>query len=154
MAEMQVRVRPFHPHDYPRLAKMKCEAEGENVTVDQLRRYDEQWDHSRYEKVRIVAQDEEGVAVGYGEVHHEPGAFDQRRYVLHLAVDVPYRRRGIATALWEHIRDELGERQATVVRLRADPLGPGAGWAERQGFRWAGDDRVAGRALYELRLDR
>jgi ribosomal protein S18 acetylase RimI-like enzyme len=149
---MEIRVRPFHPHDYPRLAKMKCDAEGEQVTVEDLRRYDERWDHSRYEKVRVVAQDEEGVAVGYGELHHEPDRFDPRRYFLHLAVDVPYRRRGIATAIWEHVREELAERDATVVRLRTAPLGPGAKWAERAAFRWTGEDRATGEVLYELRL--
>ena len=145
-------MRPFHPHDYPRIAKMKCEAEGERVTVEDLRRYDEQWDHSRFEKVRVVAQDEEGVAIGYGELHHEPDQFDARRYFLHLAVDVPYRRRGVATAIWEHIREELSERTATVVRLRTDAMSPGAQWAERAGFRWCGEDRPTGRVLFELRL--
>lgn len=148
---MEIRVRPFHPHDYPRLAKMKCDAEGERVTVEDLRRYDERWDHSRFEKVRVVAQDEEGVAIGYGELHHEPDAFDPRRYFLHLAVDLAYRRRGVATAIWDHLRQELEERAATLVRLRADPLGPGAQWAERQGFRWAGEERPTGRVYYELR---
>ncbi len=130
---------------------MKCEAEGELVTVEDIRRYDEQWDHSRFEKVRVVAQDEEGVAVGYAELHHEPDAFDPRTYFLHLAVDPTYRRRGIATAIWEHIRAELAERDATRVRLRTDPLGAGAQWAERIGFRWVGEDRSTGLALYELR---
>ena len=144
-------MRPFHPHDYPRLAKMKCEAESEFVTVEDLRRYDERWDHSRFEKVRVVATDEEGVAIGYGELHHEPDRFDPRRYFLHLAVDTAYRRRGVATAIWDHMREELAERRAAAVRLRADPLGPGAQWADRQGFKWAGEDRVTGRVFYELR---
>ena len=148
---MEIKVRPFHPHDYPRIARIRCDAEGERVSADDMRRWDERWDHSRFEKVRIVAQDEEGVAVGYGELHHEPDAFDPRRYFLHLAVDPEYRRRGVATALWEHIREELAERAATVVRLRTDPLGPGAQWAERQGFRWVGEDRPTGKGLYELR---
>ncbi|HEX9435955.1 MAG TPA: GNAT family N-acetyltransferase [Candidatus Limnocylindria bacterium] len=151
---MEIKVRPFHPHDYPRIAKMKCEAEGEQVTVEDLRRYDERWDHSRFEKVRVVAQDEEGVAIAYGELHHEPDAFDPRRYFLHLAVDTPYRRRGVATAIWDHLREELAERRATVVRLRAQALGPGAQWAERAGFRWAGEDRTRGKVLYELRPER
>lgn len=149
---MEIRVRPFHPHDYPRLAKMKCDAEGEQVTVEDIRRYDERWDHSRFEKVRVVAQDEEGVAIGYGELHHEPDQFDPRRYFLHLAVDTPYRRRGVATALWDHLREELTERDATVVRLRTAPMGPGAQWAERKGFRWCGEDRPTATVLYELRL--
>lgn len=151
MRDLELRVRPFHPHDYPRIARMKCEAEGETVSVEDLRRYDEQWDHSRFEKVRVVAQDEEGVAVGYGELHHEPDAFDPRTYFLHLAVDRAYRRRGVATAIWEHMREELSERDATCVHLRTDPIGPGAQWAARIGFRWIGADRGTAMALYELR---
>lgn len=149
---MELRVRPFHPHDYPRLAKIKHEAEGEQVTVEDLRRYDERWDHARFEKVRVVAQDEEGVAIGYGELHQEPDRFDPQRYLLHLAVDVPYRRRGVATAIWEHLRAELSERAASVVRLRTAAMGPGAQWAERSGFHWSGEDRASGKILYELRL--
>jgi len=149
--EMQIRVRPFHPHDYPRIAKIKCEAEGQQVAAADLRRYDEQWDHSRFEKARVVAQDEEGVAIAYGEIHQEPDRGDPRCYFLHLAVDKSYRRRGIATAIWEHLREELSGREATMVRLRTDPLGAGASWAERQGFRWSGEDRPTGKAIYELR---
>lgn len=149
--QMEIRVRPFHPHDYPRIAKIKCEAEGETVAPSDLRRYDEQWDHSRFEKARVVAQDEEGVAIAYGEIHHEPDHFDPRAYFLHLAVDVAYRRRGVATAIWEHLREELSERDATLVRMRTDPLGAGASWAERQGFRWVGEHRASGKAVYELR---
>jgi ribosomal protein S18 acetylase RimI-like enzyme len=149
--EMEIRVRPFHPHDYPRIAKIKCEAEGQQVAAADLRRYDEQWDHSRFEKARVVAQDEEGVAIAYGEIHQEPDRGDPRCYFLHLAVDKPYRRRGIATAIWDHLREELSERDATMVRMRTDPLGAGAGWAQRQGFRWSGEDRPTGKAIFELR---
>lgn len=150
---MEIRVRPFHPHDYPRIAKIKCEAEGELVAVDDLRRYDERWDHSRFEKVRVVAQDEEGVAIAYGELHHEPDRYDPQAYFLHLAVDLPYRRRGIATAIWEHLREELDERAATVVRMRTDPGSAGALWAERQGFACVGEEGKTGRLFYELRRD-
>lgn len=151
---MDIKVRPFHPHDYPRIARMKRDAEGEFVTVEDMRRYDEQWDHSRFEKVRVVAQDEEGVAIGYAELHHEPDAFDPRRYFLHLAVDPAYQRRGVATAIWEHMKEELAERRATVARLQTARMGPGAQWADRQGFRWTGEDRASGRVTYELRLER
>ena len=152
--DIEIRVRPFHPHDYPRIAKIKCEAEGERVGAEDIRHYDEQWDHSRHEKVRVVAQDEEGVAIGYGELHHEPAAYDPRRYFLHLAVDPAYRRRGVASAIWDHLRQELDERDATLVRLRTDAMGAGAQWAERQGFRWAGEDRASAKVYYELRPER
>lgn len=148
---MEIRVRPFHPHDYPRIARIKAEAEAEPVAVDDLRRYDERWDHSRFEKVRVVAQDEEGVCIGYAELHHEPDRFDPRGYFLHLAVDTPYRRRGIATAIWEHIEEELSERSATRVRMRALPGSPGALWAERQGFDCVGEDRASGHLFFEKR---
>ena len=151
---MEIHVRPFHPHDYPRLAKLRQEAEGERITVEELRRFDEQWDHSRFEKLRVIAQDEESVAIGYGELHHEPDRFDPRCYFLQLAVDPAYQRRGVATALWDHMKEELDERAATFVRLRTLPMGPGAQWAERQGFRWSGDDRTSRKVTYELRLGR
>lgn len=151
---MQFRIRPFHPHDYPRLTRIKCEAEGEDVSVEDIRRYDERWDHSRFEKVRVVAQDEEGVAIGYGELHHEPDRFDPRGYFLHLAVDPDYRRRGVATAIWEQIEMEVEERGATVVRMRTKESTPGAAWAARAGFVRTELDPSSGWASFELRFRR
>ncbi len=150
---MEILVRPFHPHDYPRLAKIRCEAEGEDATVEDIRRYDERWDYARYEKVRVVAQDEEGVAIGYGELHHEPDRFDPRAYFLRLAVDPAYHRRGVATAIWEQIQGELEERSATVVRVRTEEGSPGAAWARRQRFVRSGG-LTTGQASFELRLGR
>lgn len=151
--DIDIRVRPFHPHDYPRLVKIKCEAEGECESVAAVRRWDEHWDHSRFEKVRVVAEDEEHVAIGYGEIHHEPSDFHPRRYFLHLAVDPAYRRRGVATALVEQLQAELDERDATLVRLRAREGSPGADFAQRHGFvRISPDATRPGMAYFELSL--
>ena len=146
---MDVHVRPFHPHDYPRVAKIRSEAGRDDITAEDLRRYDEQWDHSRFEKVRVVAHDEERVTIGYGELHHEPNRFDPRAYFLHLAVDRTYRRRGVATAIWEHVEMELHERSATVVRLRTLDPSPGAEWARGKGFARTELEPRTGRASFE-----
>lgn len=54
---------------------------------------------------------------------YELRKYEQARseiYIYDLAVDAPYRRRGIATALIETVREVAAERGAWVVVIQAD----------------------------------
>src|SRR5688572_6693310 len=58
-----------------------------------------------------------------GLVAYELDKFERARrelYIYDLAVAVTYRRRGIATALIERLRDIAGQRGAWVVYVQAD----------------------------------
>ena len=114
------RVRLFADRDYPAYVRIKRLAEQRDISVAEAREQDGRWDHSRYERVRVVAVDEEDAPVGYGEIYHEPSRFDPRRYFIRLAVDPRLRRRGIGAALWTGLRAELDERSAKVACLWAD----------------------------------
>lgn len=116
---MTVRVRPFADRDYPAYARISQLGTGARLGPAELRAADERWDHSRYERVRVVAADEEDAPIGYGEIHHEPTRFDPRRYFVRLGVDPELRRRGIGAALWEQLHAELDERVALVACLWA-----------------------------------
>lgn len=130
-----IRVRPFHPSDYPRFVKILSEAEGEPHTMEEARARDERWDHRRYEKSRVVAQDEEGVVVGYGEVYQEPSRFEPGRYFIRLAVEERWRGRGIGAAVWEHLAAELDERRARIACAWADESAAARDFLEHRGFR-------------------
>jgi GNAT superfamily N-acetyltransferase len=114
------RVRLFADRDYPAYVRIKRLAEQRDISVAEAREQDGRWDHSRYERVRVVAVDEEDAPVGYGEIYHEPSRFDPRRYFIRLAVDPRLRRQGIGAALWTGLRAELDERSAKVACLWAD----------------------------------
>ena len=117
---MTPRVRVFADRDYTAFVRIKRLAEQRDISVAVAREQDGRWDHSRYERVRVVAVDEEDAPLGYGEIHHEPSRFDPRRYFLRLAVDPRLRRQGIGALIWTQLRAELDERSAKVVCLWAD----------------------------------
>ena len=117
---MTYRVRPFAERDYAAYVRITSLAEQRALDVATERAADARWDHSRYEKVRVVAVDEEDAPLGFGEIYHEPTRFEPRRYFIRLAVEARLRRRGIGAALWEQLRAELDERAALVACLWAD----------------------------------
>ena len=114
------RVRLFADRDYPAFVRIRRLAEQRDISVAGAREEDGRWDHSRYERVRVVAVDEEDAPVGYGEIYHEPSRFDPRRYFVRLAVDPRLRRQGIGAILWTTLRAELDERSAKVACLWTD----------------------------------
>lgn len=132
---MTVRVRPFAERDYPAYARIARVSEGEPVDVDSLRALDARWDWSRYERVRVVAADEEDAPLGYGEIHHDPAHFEPRRYFVRLGVEPRMRRRGIGAALWAQLAAELDERRAETACLWARDHTACASFITKRGFR-------------------
>lgn len=116
---MTPRVRPFADRDYTAFVRLKRLAEQRDLNIDDARAADGRWDHSRFEKVRVVAVDEEDAPIGYGEIYHESSRFDPRRYYVRLAVEPRLRRHGIGAAIWERLLAELDERAAQVACLWA-----------------------------------
>jgi GNAT superfamily N-acetyltransferase len=130
-----VRVRPFAERDYSGFARIRTTGEGEPTTPEEARAHDARWDWSRYERVRVVAVDEEDAPLGYGEIHHEPSRFDPRRYFTRIAVDLRMRRRGVGDALWRQLRSELDERGALGAFASARYETAGERFLAARGFR-------------------
>ncbi|HUQ41867.1 MAG TPA: GNAT family N-acetyltransferase [Candidatus Limnocylindrales bacterium] len=132
---MTLRVRPFAERDYVAYARIRSIGEREPTEAAAAREADARWDSSRYDRVRVVAVDEEDAAVGYGEIHHEPTRFEPGRYFIRIAVDPDKRRRGIGAALWSHLHAELAERKAVVACLWCDDHTACLPFIARRGFR-------------------
>jgi mycothiol synthase len=130
-----VRVRPFAERDYNAFARLRTTGEGEPTAPEDARARDARWDWSRYERVRLVAVDEEDAPLGYGDIHHEPSRFDPRRYFMGIAVDLRMRRRGIGDAIWRQLRSELDERGARGVFATARYDTAGERFITARGFR-------------------
>jgi GNAT superfamily N-acetyltransferase len=128
------RVRAFLDADYTAYARITSLAEGRRLDAAAARAEDARWDRTRYDQARFVAVDEENAPVGYGEIHHEPGRYDPRRYFLRLGVDTDRRRRGIGAALWDRLAIELVARSATVVGLWAGDATACQAFITKRGF--------------------
>ena len=128
------RLRAFADADYPAYARIASIAEGERMDASSARAADARWDRERYDRVRVVAVDEEDAPGGYGEIHHDPRRYDPRRYVLRLGVDPERRRRGIGAALWARLAAELGQRSAEVVGLWAGDATACQAFVTKRGF--------------------
>jgi GNAT superfamily N-acetyltransferase len=128
------RVRRFADPDYTAYARIASIAEGERIDGPAARAADAQWDQARYDRLRVVAVDEEDAPLGYGEIHHEPSRYDPRRYFLRLGVDSAWRRRGVGAALWERLAIELAARSAEVVGLWVGDATAGQAFITRRGF--------------------
>jgi GNAT superfamily N-acetyltransferase len=128
------RVRPFDDHDYTAYARIASIADGARIDAMEARAADARWDPTRYDRLRVVAVDEEDAPLGYGEMRHEPRRFDPRRYFIRLGVDPASRRRGIGAAIWERLATELGTRRAEVACLWAGDATACQAFITKRGF--------------------
>jgi GNAT superfamily N-acetyltransferase len=114
-----VAIRPFDDGDYDaHIAIDKAIDPDEEGSVEALRFDDAQWRRDRYFKLRVVATAPDGRVVGWGQVSHMPWQFRPELYRVSLAVHPAQQRRGIGSALYEHLLSVARERGA--VGLRAD----------------------------------
>jgi GNAT superfamily N-acetyltransferase len=128
------RVRRFDEHDYAAYARIASIAEGEIIDPTAARAADALWDHARYDRLRVVAVDEEDAPLGYGEIRHEPTRFDPRRYFVRLGIDTGSRRRGIGAAIWERLAIELATRRAEIACLWAGDMTACHAFVTKRGF--------------------
>jgi GNAT superfamily N-acetyltransferase len=109
------RLRAFTNDDYPAWVA------GGNLcypdypwSVEEARHDDDKWDHSRFFKKRIVAE-EDGRMVGAVELYHRPKNFHPDRYFLDVWVLPDRRRRGHGGALHDAAVTILRERNALAA---------------------------------------
>lgn len=145
---MDTRLRLFEERDYPGLvALVHAVYPDQPVTLEEMQHSDRTWDHSRYVKLCIIAEGDEGQVLGWGELRHSPWAFHPRRYSLRLGVAPQVRHRGIGTTLYEWVLAELRVRDAELVRCTVqESKREGVAFLVKRGFQEV--DRV-----WESRLD-
>ena len=109
------RLRAFTDADYPAWVA------GANLcypdypwSVEEARHDDAKWDHDRFFKRRIVAE-EDGRMVGAVELYHRPSRFHPDRYGFDLWVLPDRRRRGHGGALHDAAVAILHERNALAA---------------------------------------
>lgn len=113
-AVTRVVVRPFRDADYSRVVEIANLADPDHPQTEaEVRHADTAWDHDRWFRVRVVAEDGSGRVVGAGRLHHVPGEFHPDRYLVWIETDPADQRRGVGSALYERL---LGMAQARGAR--------------------------------------
>jgi GNAT superfamily N-acetyltransferase len=131
---MPVRIRAFVPADYPRLVGIAnaifLEAPRD---LRDVQRRDELWDPTRFDLLRLVAEDAAGNVVAWAQLNHQPHQFDPRAYRIGIQVDPACQRQGIGSLLHDRLMAELLPRGATMIsaRVRGDMAGSVAFLAHR-----------------------
>src|SRR5687768_9293344 len=109
------RLRAFTDADYPAwvAGSNRCYPDYP-WSVEEARHDDDKWDHVRFFKKRIVAE-EDGRMVGAVELYHRPSRFHPDRYGFDVWVLPDRRRRGHGGALHDAAVSILRERSALAA---------------------------------------
>jgi len=129
-------VRPATPADYPALVAIgKASYPDYGETIEEWRHWDKTWDHAKYFKLRVVAEDA-GRVVGYGQVNHMRWAFVPTKYRIDLTVLPQERRRGHGTALYEELVDAVTKRAGRALAAAAkESMADGVQFLKKRGYR-------------------
>ncbi len=143
-----VTLRRFADADYERLVELANGVyEDYAWTVAEIRHWDSGWDEPKYFMRRIVAEDQVGRIIGYGEASHSRHTYHPDRYHVEVLVEAPARGRGAGGALYDALMAELAERDATALRGQLkETMTRGVEFARHRGF-------VETKRDWESRLD-
>jgi GNAT superfamily N-acetyltransferase len=129
-------VRLATPADYPGLVAVgKASYPDYAETVEEWRHWDKTWDHDKYFKLRVVAEDS-GRIVGYGQVNHMRWAFVPTKYRIDITVLPGDRGRGHGTALYDELAMAVRERGARALASAAkESMADGVRFLTKRGYR-------------------
>jgi len=143
-------VRAATPADYRVLVALnKASYPDYGETEEEWRHWDKTWDHKKYFKSRVVAEDGARV-VGFGLVNHMRWAFVPTKYRIDITVHPAHRGRGHGTALYDALIEKIRERDGkTVAAAAKESMAEGVRFLAKRGFRevkrdWESRLRVKG----------
>ncbi len=129
-------VRAATPADYPVLVALnKLSYPDYGETEEEWRHWDETWDHEKYFKSRVVAEDG-GRVVGFGLVNHMRWAFVPTKYRIDVTVHPDHRGRGHGSALYDALLDKVRARSGKTVAVAVkESMADGVRFLAKRGFR-------------------
>jgi len=129
-------IRAATPADYPVLVALnKASYPDYGETEEEWRHWDDTWDHKKYFKSRVVAEDG-GRVVGFGLVNHMRWAFVPTKYRIDITVHPDHRERGHGSALYDALLDKVRERSGKAVAAAVkESMAGGVRFLSKRGFR-------------------
>jgi GNAT superfamily N-acetyltransferase len=129
-------LRAFAPDDYePLVALSRASYPDYGESVEEWRHWDKTWDHDKYFKLRLVAEDA-GRVVGYGQVNHMKWAFVPTKYRIDVTVHPDARRRGHGAALYDALVEVVRGRGAlTLAAAAKESMTDGVRFLTKRGYR-------------------
>lgn len=104
-------------------------------TAEEFQAFQRRLRDGGYTSVRAVAVIASGEVVGHYHFHHMPGQFQPTRYRAVAFTDPAWQRRGVGSALYEHMLAELRRRGARAIETFARESMPDVvSFLERRGF--------------------
>ena len=132
----EIAVRQFTPADYEAaIAVNRVSYPDYTESLEEWRHWDDTWEHKKYFKARLVAEDG-GRIVGWGQINHTPWAFVADKYRIDLTVLPESRRRGFGSAIHDQLLAIADGRGARAVQAAAkESLADGVAFLEHRGYR-------------------
>jgi GNAT superfamily N-acetyltransferase len=129
-------VRLATPADYSALVAIgKASYPDYGETVEEWRHWDTTWDHTKYFKLRLVAEDSGRIA-GYGLVNHMRWAFVPTKYRIDITVLPELRGRGYGTALYDELAAVVtGRGGRTIAAAAKESMTDGVRFLTKRGYR-------------------
>jgi GNAT superfamily N-acetyltransferase len=112
------RIREFNPTDeeYEAMALVeKAVHPDEADTAAEFKRYDSNWD-ANYIRRPFVVEAEERI-VAFAIYNERPWSYAPGKYGVNITVHPNYERRGIGTAVYDHILQEVQAQKQPLVQL-------------------------------------
>jgi GNAT superfamily N-acetyltransferase len=128
-------LREATPNDYAALVAVSKASYPEYAeTVEEWRHWEETWDHAKYFKRLLVAEDD-GRIVGFGQVNHMRWAFVPTKYRVDITVHPESRRRGHGSALYDALVAIVRERDAKALAASAkESMTDGVRFLTKRGY--------------------
>lgn len=114
-----IRFRPFDGSeaDYQTSVEISNANYPEHAqTAKDIRHEDQSRDTSKYELLRLMAEDAPGRTSGYGQIDHMPHQYHPQKFWLDIGVFPDAQGRGYGSAIYERMLAELRQRSALSVR--------------------------------------
>ena len=134
---LSLKMREFTVDDYERLLEVyNANYPDYTRSVNEWRSRDEAIDQSKYllRKYAFI-EPGTGMIVGFGEIAHDLGQYHPRKFWISIYVDVASQGRGIGSAIYEALVEQLRQLDAIMVSTIAkEDLARLVGFLERRGF--------------------
>ncbi len=146
---LPLRFREFEAADYERLAEMHGMMFPDyRRTANEWRHWDSMVDKSKFYFHRFACLDQEsGKVLGFGQAQHAMEMYHPNKFWLDIYVDQKHHRKGIGSAIYEKLSEEMSDKEAvTLWAMTKEDMPLDGRFAEKRGF-------VETKRAWESRID-